>query len=957
MAAHTEDGRLRCTARRSQICVFPDSGVVPSEPSGDAFLPSCSIGPLAAPHCSCGLPAACPVTDLQLLRVQLPAPVIFPSPGLSPLACRSFWTQTDVRPEASPNKAYLPGCHNLSLTSTSAATTASFQPLLSPEALAARQQHRWVVCGDSGSAEAVSTVATSPGFTTLVTDSTIPPISRAQLVNVPRTCYTVASNPRLNPNSLQQQHQQLLSFVGPPTGVGELALQNLPPPPLSPRMIHDHPPPLSHLTTGAAPLLSAVATSATGVVATDVRNSTLNGLVTDSISGYSPLPSLRKLPNPTTTTLRVPLSFMGLPPTQPSNPANSPCSSSSPHLVHPQYHPPTSLPFYSLAQQQPSPMTSSAGGEVYDSLCALDPVLYSTTASGQPYEDIRSQYALDYSLAYDGLPGSEPEESCLLSNAPVTSIASSSTLVDGVSSFIRTSFTDVPLGALEEVLSRLSVNDNYFGPLKLSRRSKADEEQKAESEPGGAAGDGDAVFSPSSEPPRSPTTQVTESSPREDPYRLLPYSHSSLAFIPPGVMVVTEVWEFFASERLSFCNHQISCMKFEQLKRCLHKHSLNQRGSTLILKRRLQEFVRRLRESPACRTNPASTDEGDLAHITAEASFPPLEGTPVETSCTAVTNTTEEEEEDAADIRIPPDDFRMIKLRQPVVLTPDVFYAYLLIIDLEATCDGKPREIGGPDFPHEIIEFPVLLYDTRQRKCVSVFHSYCRPKLRPNLSTFCKTLTQISQTQVDNAVTFPTLLAQLENWLLVQNNLSEQRCAIVCDCSADMAKFMRMQCQLSRIPMPPWARMWINLSKAFRQFYRLQPRHRSTLSTMLDDLELSFAGQQHRGLDDAMNILRVVQILLADGCRLRVNERIDPGRPPSYTTSVPRLVAESACGVMGSKLALLEKRSKSASYYTQPGGGPPTQAPLTETLTETDRDSLLWLHAIQKKRVSRPNVP
>ncbi len=38
--------------------------------------------------------------------------------------------------------------------------------------------------------------------------------------------------------------------------------------------------------------------------------------------------------------------------------------------------------------------------------------------------------------------------------------------------------------------------------------------------------------------------------------------------------------------------------------------------------------------------------------------------------------------------------------------------------------------------------------------------------------------------------------------------------------------------------------------------------------TMLQDLGLSLAGQQHNGLHDALNILRVVQIMLADGCRL-----------------------------------------------------------------------------------------
>lgn len=485
--------------------------------------------------------------------------------------------------------------------------------------------------------------------------------------------------------------------------------------------------------------------------------------------------------------------------------------------------------------------------------------------------------------------------------------------VENVSKFLQCSFTDIPLGDLEEILGRLSISDSYLGPLKTPQKNMTEASRAVDNK-------------------------------QEDPYILLPYSNSSLAFVPPGVMVLSEVWETFAKERLSFCNLHVNNMKLDQLKRCLHAHGLNQLGSIHIIRRRLSEFVRRLRESNACRNSntfptPNLSEEADDLSCVAfrETSFPSLQGSAIE-NCENLDS----------------DSFKMMKLSQPVVLSPDTFYHYLLIIDLEATCDDKQQQIGCPEFNHEIIEFPVLLYDTHQRKCVSVFHSYCKPKLNPYLSNFCTNLTKIHQNQVDAAVTFPTLLAQLENWLLVQNNLSENQCAIVCDCSADMAKFMRMQCQLSRIQMPTWARVWVNLSKAFRLFYRLPPRHRSTLSTMLDDLELSFVGQQHRGLDDATNILRIVRILLADGCRLRVNERMDSGRPPHYTAPVPRQVAESACGPMGCKLSLLEKRSKSAPYYTKPGGG--SQAAPEEKVTDTDRDSLLWLHSVQKQRVGRSNV-
>ncbi|VEL07577.1 unnamed protein product [Protopolystoma xenopodis] len=81
---------------------------------------------------------------------------------------------------------------------------------------------------------------------------------------------------------------------------------------------------------------------------------------------------------------------------------------------------------------------------------------------------------------------------------------------------------------------------------------------------------------------------------------------------------------------------------------------------------------------------------------------------------------------------------------------------------------------------------------------------------------------------------------------------------------------------------------------------------------MLFDLGLGFIGQQHRGLDDAFNIMRVLRILLADGCLLRVNERHDPRTLPLFVTSVPRVVAEQTSGTMGSQLKLLYKVAKSS---------------------------------------------
>jgi len=43
---------------------------------------------------------------------------------------------------------------------------------------------------------------------------------------------------------------------------------------------------------------------------------------------------------------------------------------------------------------------------------------------------------------------------------------------------------------------------------------------------------------------------------------------------------------------------------------------------------------------------------------------------------------------------------------------------------------------------------------------------------------------------------------------------------------------------------------------------------------MLDRMDLAFQGSPHCGLDDSINIARVVNRLLNDGCEFRVNEKI-----------------------------------------------------------------------------------
>ena len=81
--------------------------------------------------------------------------------------------------------------------------------------------------------------------------------------------------------------------------------------------------------------------------------------------------------------------------------------------------------------------------------------------------------------------------------------------------------------------------------------------------------------------------------------------------------------------------------------------------------------------------------------------------------------------------------------------------------------------------------------------------------------------------------------------------------------------FLNVQCDLSEVPFPDYAKRWVNLSKTFSNFYKT---HRMNLQSMLNTLGLTFSGRAHRGIDDAKNIARIAIQLLHDGCDIQVNE-------------------------------------------------------------------------------------
>lgn len=189
---------------------------------------------------------------------------------------------------------------------------------------------------------------------------------------------------------------------------------------------------------------------------------------------------------------------------------------------------------------------------------------------------------------------------------------------------------------------------------------------------------------------------------------------------------------------------------------------------------------------------------------------------------------------------------------------------FYCVIDFEATCEkDNPK-----DYIHEIIEFPAVLLDATTLEVVSEFHEYCKPQCKTQLTEFCQELTGITQETVDNADAFPEVLSKFEQWLTDHKLGSEYKFGVVTDGHWDMGLCFSRQCRLCSIPVPKFARKWINLRKLYRNFYKVS---KGTLEDMVKNLGMRFEGRPHSGIDDARNIARILQKMVQDGCEIKFN--------------------------------------------------------------------------------------
>jgi 3'-5' exoribonuclease 1 len=190
-------------------------------------------------------------------------------------------------------------------------------------------------------------------------------------------------------------------------------------------------------------------------------------------------------------------------------------------------------------------------------------------------------------------------------------------------------------------------------------------------------------------------------------------------------------------------------------------------------------------------------------------------------------------------------------------------FDYYLIFDVEGTCE----EDSGFDYPSEIIEFPVILVNSKLEK-IDVFHRYVKPVLNPNLSDFCKRLTGISQQTVEQADTFDVVFHDFLAWLS-KHCIDFNECIFVSDGPWDLRDFIEKELTYYQIKRPKFMYSIIDIRKVFQTVHKKG----GNLQEMLTILGWEFQGNPHSGIDDTVNICRIF-IELAKSYRMEATTNL-----------------------------------------------------------------------------------
>lgn len=151
----------------------------------------------------------------------------------------------------------------------------------------------------------------------------------------------------------------------------------------------------------------------------------------------------------------------------------------------------------------------------------------------------------------------------------------------------------------------------------------------------------------------------------------------------------------------------------------------------------------------------------------------------------------------------------------------------------------------------EIIEIgAVRLSATGQ--VIDEFQTFVRPVRHPTLSEFCVELTSITQAEVEVAPLLTPAMEAFRDWV------GDPATALVSWGDFDRDQ-IRRDCRRHSAPLPLDLGLHINAKDEYAVWARGHGHSRKGrgMRRALDELDMPFEGQQHRGIDDARNLAKI----------------------------------------------------------------------------------------------------
>jgi inhibitor of KinA sporulation pathway (predicted exonuclease) len=114
-----------------------------------------------------------------------------------------------------------------------------------------------------------------------------------------------------------------------------------------------------------------------------------------------------------------------------------------------------------------------------------------------------------------------------------------------------------------------------------------------------------------------------------------------------------------------------------------------------------------------------------------------------------------------------------------VSLEESMNYDLILFFDCEYTCWENSHNTlwSDPQYPPELLQIGIAVYDIREKRFSKEFSSFARPKINTHLSSYCKNLLEISQEEIDNAKEFPIVSNQISEFINLYTNYSLYICS------------------------------------------------------------------------------------------------------------------------------------------------------------------------------------